>query len=276
MIINLDKSFKPFGEGIDFESFNFPSGCEPHIKFGDLDHEPTLITCRIRSMNDMVLLLLATDALKRSGVKTISAFIPYLPFARQDRMMVKGEPLSVKVMADILNLQGYESVGIYDPHSDVSMALIDNSRYFDNHSLAAKVLADASNFVVASPDAGAYKKIFKLCQAVGYKDDIVLCNKVRNVETGQIVDISVDVDDLGGKDVYIIDDICDGGGTFVLLAQELRKRNCGRINVVVSHGIFSKGTTLAGIDHIYCSNSFSDISNSENFTQISLNQLIVW
>ncbi len=270
-IINLDKDFKPFGEGIEFQKFDFPSGCEPHIKLPAIADEQVKITCRIQSANDLLLLLLTTDALKRSGVKRLECFIPYLPFARQDRVMVKGEPLSVKVISELLNTQVFEKIQIYDAHSEVSFALLNNSDAITNHSFVEEVLKDKTGYLIISPDAGAYKKIFKVCQHLNYKDEIVLCNKTRNVENGNIISVTCAVNDFQGLDLYIIDDICDGGGTFILLADELKKRNCGKVNLIVSHGIFSKGVdALTNIDHIYTTDSFKDLEPNNKLTQIKL------
>lgn len=265
-ILNLDKDFQPYGAGIAFKSFNFPSGCEVHIKLFEIGSS-VIITTRLKSSDDVMMLLMATDALKRSGVADISLRIPFLPYARQDRVMVKGEPLSIKVMADLLNSQGYSQVVIFDPHSEVCLALITNSQSISNHRFVANVLKDKSNYFVVSPDAGAYKKIFSLCQEINYKDDIILCNKIRDVSNGNIKSITVDRDDLQGKDCFIVDDICDGGGTFNLLSQELRKRNAGKINLIVSHGIFSQGlkTLCDNLDHIYTTNSFMDINSINEF-----------
>lgn len=273
--MNLDKNFKPFGDGIEFQKFDFPSGCEPHIKLPAIADEQVKITCRIQSANDLLLLLLTTDALKRIGVKKLECFIPYLPFARQDRVMVKGEPLSVKVIADLLNTQGFEKVQIYDAHSEVSFALLNNSDAITNHSFVEEVLKDKNGYLIISPDAGAYKKIFKVCQHLNYKDEIVLCNKTRNVENGNITSVTCAVNDFQGLDLYIIDDICDGGGTFILLADELKKRNCGKVNLIVSHGIFSKGVdALTNIDHIYTTDSFKDLEPNQKLTQFKLQNLI--
>jgi ribose-phosphate pyrophosphokinase len=274
-IINLDKDFKPFGEGIEFQKFDFPSGCEPHIKLPAIADEQVKITCRIQNANDLLVLLLTTDALKRSGLKRLECFIPYLPFARQDRVMVKGEPLSVKVIADLLNTQEFEKVQIYDAHSEVSFALLNNSDVITNHSLVEEVLKNKTGYLIISPDAGAYKKIFKVCQHLNYKDEIVLCNKTRNVENGNITSVTCAVNDFQGMDLYIIDDICDGGGTFILLADELKKRNCGKVNLIVSHGIFSKGVdALTNIDHIYTTDSFKDLESNQKLTQYKLQNLI--
>ncbi len=257
-VLNLDVRFQPFGKStVEHKSFKFPSNTEKHIKLnpdklGDMSKR-ILVTCRTVDMY----LFLCTDALRRAGYKEIDCFVPYVPYARQDRVMVSGEPFSIKVISDIINLQGYGKVYIYDPHSDVTPALINNSKVISNHLLVKKVLEGKSNYLIVSPDSGAYKKISKVAEYINYKEDIVTCNKKRNVSNGNIEGITCDVQDFEGKDLYIVDDICDGGGTFFLLSQELRKRNCGKINLIVSHGIFSKGVGyLLNVDKIYTTNSF--------------------
>lgn len=121
MILNLDKSFQPLseaGKSLSFETFTFPSKCEVHIKLTNPEkemirfiglfrdpNEPIYITTRIKSSDDIMRLLLATNAIHNTGEKNISVFIPYMPYARQDRVMVTGEPLSIKVFASLLNLQ---------------------------------------------------------------------------------------------------------------------------------------------------------------------------
>lgn len=293
MILNLDKSFQPLseaGKSLSFETFTFPSKCEVHIKLTNPEkemirfiglfrdpNEPIYITTRIKSSDDIMRLLLATNAIHNTGEKNICVFIPYMPYARQDRVMVTGEPLSIKVFASLLNLQNYVSVTTYDVHSEVSLACINNSYSISNTKFVQKVLEDKLDYLICSPDAGAYKKIFKLCQEIEYKDEIVLCNKIRNVKNGHIINIDISNTDLQGKDVYIIDDISDGGGTFTLLAEKLKMKNCGKVFLIVSHGIFSKGIELLiekGVDHIYTTDSFQDLPEHKNLTQIKLQNIL--
>lgn len=270
-IINLDPSFKPYGEGVAFDSFNFPSGCEAHIKLKEAVENEVLITCRIQDSNDIMRLLLATDALKRAGAKEIRLFMPYLPYARQDRQMVKGEPLSLKVFANLLNSQGYSKVSVYDVHSEVALALIENSEGITNHSFAKCVFVESlRDYYIVCPDAGAYKKIYGICKSIGYEDEIIIANKVRDVSTGLIKKTTVSHSDLKQRHCYIVDDICDGGGTFVLLAEELLNRNAKSVNLVVSHGIFSKGLPLLKINHVFVTDSFSDMPEQLKLTQIKL------
>lgn len=273
--LNLDPKFSPFGEGLNFKKFDFPSGCEPHIRIEEKVVFPSiLITTRINSMNDLMILMLAVDALRRMGTKNIELFLPYLPFARQDRVMVPGEPLSIKVIADMINSCNFDLVEIYDPHSYVSAALINNFRSISNHTFVRDVLRDKENYLIVSPDAGAYKKIFDVCQFIGHHDEIVFCNKIRDVKSGIITKTTCSESDFCGKDLYIIDDLIDGGKTFIMLSEELRKRNCGKVNLIVSHGIFSAGIdALHNIDHVYVTNSFKDLESHPKVSQTRLENL---
>ncbi|NMH88979.1 ribose-phosphate diphosphokinase [Flavivirga algicola] len=277
MILNLDLNFNPFSKEktIDYESFTF-SGGEPHIKILTPINEGqnVMVTHRVQSFDDFGLLLLAIDALQRMGIKNIDVFVPYFPAARQDRVMVSGEPLSVKVYAEILNALNLNSVTVYDPHSEVTPALLNNSKVISNHNFIKEVIEDINEeIILISPDGGALKKIYKLSSALG-GIDVVECSKSRDVKTGQISDFKVYVDDLKGKPCLIVDDICDGGGTFMGLANELKNKNAGKLYLAVSHGIFSKGLTELSkyFDKIYCTDSFRSIEHTEGFIQVQLKE----
>lgn len=273
--LDLSAGFSPAAtpEGtIESKDFIF-SGGEVHVKLQGIA-EAVLITARLNTSNDIMKLLLATDALRRSGATSISAFIPYLPYARQDRVMVAGEPLSVKVMCDLLNACAFRKIYVFDAHSEVSLALLHNCELITNYGLVKQAVEGRDDYLLVSPDAGALKKIYKAAQSIGYTDDIVLCNKLRDVSNGNIKQITVDRNDLGGKDCFIIDDICDGGATFTGVAKELKQRNAGKVSLVVSHGIFSKGEAALGewLDHIYTTDSIKD-SSSPLITTIPLSSL---
>ncbi len=278
MILNLDNNFKPFQNEneIAFESFTFHGG-EPHIKIkADFDTSlPVMITHRINSFNDLGLLCIAVDALRRMGVKIISAFIPYFPAARQDRVMVMGEALSVKVYADIINQLNLEKVYIFDPHSEVTPALLNNVSVISNHNFIKKVVTQiGTNIKLISPDGGALKKIYKVAEYLG-GIEVVEASKSRDVKTGKLTGFKVYHNDLEGSDCLIVDDICDGGGTFIGLAEELKKKNAGKLYLAISHGIFSKGFDELSqhFTKIYTTNSFKNIDN-EAVVQIDLREII--
>lgn len=267
MTLNLDKKFIPFGNEnqINFQSFTF-SGGEPHIKLeSDFDvNQLVTITHRLNSFNDLGLLCVAVDALRRMDVKTINVFIPYFPAARQDRVMIPGEPLSVKVYADILNAMNLNKVTVFDAHSEVTPALVNNCEVIPNHKFIAEVLKIIGNNVkLISPDGGALKKIYKVSEFLG-GINVLECSKSRDVKTGKLSSFKVYEDNLQGKDCLIVDDICDGGGTFIGLAEELKKKNAGKLFLAVSHGILNKGfEDLKCFDGIFTTDSFRDFENNE-------------
>ncbi|MCG7501845.1 ribose-phosphate diphosphokinase [Tenacibaculum sp. Mcav3-52] len=278
MILNLDKSFTPYGteNNVDYNFFTF-SGGEPHIKIiSELENvSEVTITHRIQSFNDMGTLLLATNALKNMGIAKLHVVLPYFPAARQDRLMVSGEPLSVKVYADIINAQNFESVTVFDPHSEVTPALLNNCRVIDNHTFIERVTQQLSDdLLLISPDGGALKKIYKVA-AYLQNYEVIECSKSRNVKTGQLTGFKVYTDDLQGKDCLIVDDICDGGGTFLGLAKELKAKNAGNLYLAVSHGIFSKGfdELEKHFTKIFTTDSFKTIEN-DNCIQIELGKLL--
>ncbi len=280
--LHLSPGFAPTdATAIPFETFVFKGG-EPHIKLqlptnGIDASESVLITQRVANSNDFMLLLLATDALRRAGYERLSLLIPYFPAARQDRLMVPGEPLSVRVYADLINAQHYDKVWVFDPHSDVTPALLDKGKSIDNQKFVAQVLTrfDRETISLVSPDAGAFKKIHKLATALGGLP-VVVCDKIRDVKTGALMGFQVFEDDLSGRHCLIVDDICDGGGTFVGIAAELRKLNPLSVSLAVSHGIFSKGTQplTDALDHVYTTDSFSTRPDEPEFTQLPLKNLI--
>jgi ribose-phosphate pyrophosphokinase len=273
MILNLDPKFAPFQnqEEIKFQSFTF-SGGEPHIKIvPDFDpNRKVTITHRLNSFNDLGLLCVTVDALRRMDVKIIELFIPYFPAARQDRVMIPGEPLSVKVYADIINAMQLNKVYVFDAHSEVTPALLNNSTVIPNYTFIKEVINRiGSDVKLISPDGGALKKIYKVSEFLGGVE-VVECSKSRDVKTGKLSGFKVYNDDLQGMDCLIVDDICDGGGTFVGLAEELKKKNAGKLYLAVSHGIFNKGfEVLNCFDGIFTTNSFKDFEG-ENVEVVKL------
>jgi ribose-phosphate pyrophosphokinase len=267
MILNLDKSFKPLGENtVSYEAFTF-SGGEPHIKITSDVNElnEITITHRLNSFNDLGLLCVCVDALKRMGVEFISLFIPYFPAARQDRVMIGGEALTVKVYADILNAMQLDKIIVFDAHSEVTPAVLDRCIVISNHGFIRQVLADLKKgTLLISPDGGALKKIYKVSQALGGAE-VIECSKSRNVKTGALSGFKVYADDLEGKDCLIVDDICDGGATFIGLAEALKNKNAGNLYLAISHGIFSKGVeALAStFKKVYTTDSIKELKHEQ-------------
>lgn len=244
----LAKHFQ-FGSGENHVQVLEP--CTPHVE----------IMFRYAGDHSMIQLLLLTDALRRHGAISIDLFIPYFPGARQDRVCNPGEALSVKVYADLINRQQYRKVFVFDPHSDVVMALLSNAYVIKNHRLVEDVLAEIGNDVVLiSPDAGSNKKIFELSAKLGGLP-VVRADKLRDVRNGAILGTEVFCGNLAGKTCVIVDDICAGGRTFVELAKQLKAKECQKIVLVVSHyeGSAKEQRLIeSGIDAVYTTSSLKD------------------
>jgi len=278
MYLHLDPSFTPFNSEhtIPFQTFTF-SGGEPHIKLSvPILSKEVYVTHRIASFYDFGVLLLAIDALKRSGVEHISVCLPYFPGARQDRLMVKGEPLSVKVYAEVLNALDLKRVVIFDPHSDVTPAVIKKCNVISNVRFIKNVIKDIKEDVIlVSPDGGALKKIYNLSKAID-NVEVIECSKLRDVQTGEISEFKVYADSIKGKSCLIVDDICDGGGTFIGLAKALKAKGVDNLYLAVSHGIFSKG--VDELNHyfkkIYCTDSFQTLPESKSLAQVKLADIL--
>ena len=113
-------------QGEEYKLFQFGAG-ESHFQI--LAQTPRHVEIMFRYTGDqsIIQLLLLNDALKRQGAEVIDLYIPYFPGARQDRVCNRGEALSVKVYADLINQQNFNQVFIFDPHSDVTAALLNKA-----------------------------------------------------------------------------------------------------------------------------------------------------
>lgn len=276
----MNISIKKNGIHLSLKSFVFPAG-EIGVKLNANNYKYLedkspyqTITARIYNSNELVELLMVRDALKRISPIPTDLFLPYLPYSRQDRVCDKGESFSLKVLADLVNQANFRQVITLDAHSHVADALFTNLKNISqlaiihqNQSFIERVMRGGT-FV--SADAGANKKTAEIAKYFGHFD-FVRADKARNLRTGEIIETVVYKDDFGGEDVFIVDDICDGGATFIALAQALKKKNCGKIVLYVTHGIFSKGTEILfenRIDEIWTTNSYARTGSDFNVMDI--------
>jgi ribose-phosphate pyrophosphokinase len=264
---------------IAYEHFFFGGG-EQHIKFDNEDLLNTFnatIWLHYAQDSELWKLALIVDAFRRAQPLVMRLNIPYFPAARQDRVCVEGEPLTVKVFADFINAMNFNRVTIFDPHSDVTAALLNNVKVVDNTKFVAAILGEMNALngtgktVLVSPDAGSNKKVANVAKYLhktsGQEVSVVRADKLRNVATGQIIETTVYADDLTGKECYIIDDICSKGGTFCALAKVLKSKGASKVYLVVSHyeGTANVQTLKdSGIDLIFTTDSkpFVDVNDS--------------
>jgi len=228
---------------IPFETLLFNGG-ESHIKIrGDVLNQDVMIECLAMNPYAPIMILLAKDALERAGSKSIELCIPYFPYGRQDRVCNDGEPLSVRVMAEVINWASFNRVWTLDDHSDVTGALIDDWHPIDRERLLNEYLGQHEHCILIAPDAGALKKTYEIGKK--FNMPVVECSKLRDVSNGEILSVSVN-GDVNRLECVIIDDICDGGRSFTELGEALKACGAEELHLYVSHGIFSMG--MYGLD----------------------------
>lgn len=220
------------------------------------------VTARIHNSDDLMELVMVTDAINRlSPLMQMTLVLPYLPYSRQDRVANMGEALSAKVFADMINALNFKKVFTYDAHSDVSVACLDNCESYPQTMILDDLIGhdQMQDYTLISPDAGAAKKTLKVAQHYGGLK-VINCDKSRDTKTGEITGTYVNWGySMLGMKLLIVDDICDGGMTFIKIAEAVQKFKPESIDLYVTHGIFSHGLQClleAGIGQVYTTDSF--------------------
>ena len=276
--LNLVKKEEPSSPYyLGYEISKFPDGQQGLTLVEgwlDPDHEYEIIS-RLNSFSDLELILCATAALKSAGAKDILLTVPYFLGARSDRKFGGGGYHYLKeVICPIINAQGYSSVAVLDPHSDVLEACLDRLAPNSNLSFVRNALKDLdyhaspSSFVFVAPDAGAYKKVDRIVREFQHPGSMITAHKHRDLKTGQITKTEVTIPKRAGDKFLIIDDICDGGRTFIGIADAIKeKRPDAEVYLLVTHGIFSAGYSqlMNRFARIYTTNSYQDFSSEFGF-----------
>ena len=225
------------------ETMFFPGG-EPHAKVPKFKGD-VLFVARCRTWADTGIAALVANALSRQGLTKLEVFLPYSPGARQDR-----SDGSSGFTADIVGLMfgGNYQLHTFDLHSRAAAEAMMWPHQWDLCALQIPKRHDV--VCIIAPDKGAYSRAlaFRDCFYPGTK--LIQCVKNRNAQTGQLSNYVLPPIAERGRYI-VVDDICDGGGTFNLLAQAwaVQPIRDSKLELVVSHGIFSKG--LSAISSYY-------------------------
>lgn len=260
----------------------FPDGCSQVWKLQDFNPNGISIKWNFESESEIIQLLQFISLIENDDFGYIkSLYIPYFPYARQDKKINNSTTFGRYTFLNIL-FNAIPSTSIrrsmeyvtYDIHSNMNYGLnIKNTR--PDHFL--KVIAHSEPDVLLFPDESAMKRYQKL-----FEDDKeflmipkMYAVKKRDQLTGEITDYEIYryKDFIDGNKVLICDDLVDGGATFVQAAKELQKLGVTNIELCVSHGVFSKGLKPledAGIRHFYTTDSFlkgtNPLKKSKNVT----------
>lgn len=231
------------------DEYGKPLGNEIVEKFSDGEFQPSfeetvrgsdvfIIQSTFAPSDNLMELLLMVDAAKRASAKQVVAVIPYFGFARQDRKDKPRVPIGAKLIANLLTAAGVDRVVTMDLHADQIQGFFDVPV---DHMYASSIFVpyiknlNLENLVMASPDtggtrrAGAYAK-FLNCE-------MVVCYKQR--VKANVIERMVLIGDVKDKDVVLVDDIIDTGGTITKAAQMMMEKGARSVRGVCTHPILS-------------------------------------
>ena len=190
------------------------------------------------SNDNLMELLIMTDALRRSSANSITAVVPYFGYARQDRKAAPRVPITAKLVADMFETAGIDRVVTIDLHAgqiqgffDIPVDNLYGAIIFEEY-IRSKNLP---NPVIASPDIGGVARARYFAEKLGL--DMVIVDKRREkANESEVMNI---IGDVAGKDIIIIDDMVDTAGTMVKAAAALKNRGATSVMACATHGVLS-------------------------------------
>jgi ribose-phosphate pyrophosphokinase len=196
-------------------------------------------TCHPVSEN-LVQLFIILDALRRASASRVNAVIPYYGYARKEKKTQARDPISAKLMANIIELAGANRVITVDLHAEAIQGFFDIPV---DALTASKILArharerHGNDLVVVSPDTGGVARARGLARLLDAPIAIIDKRRPRDDDV-EILNVIGDVD---GKPCVVIDDLISTGSTLIGAAKALRANGATRVDVVATHGVLSNG-----------------------------------
>ncbi|MBQ3447028.1 MAG: ribose-phosphate pyrophosphokinase [Synergistaceae bacterium] len=231
----------------DVKSFKFSDG-ETGVRFNESVRGSDVFiiqpTCSPTNENIMNLLIMA-DAVKRASAHYVNAVIPYFGYCRQDRKAKPREPITAKLVANLLAHGGVDRVITADLHAGQIQGFFDIPV---DHLTAMNLFAEyfkgfladdlkAGNVVVVSPDTGGVARARKF--AVKLNVDIAIVDKRRSHDVANQSEVMDIVGNIKGRTAILVDDIIDTAGTICHAADGLIERGCKRVFACATHAVLS-------------------------------------
>ena len=193
----------------------------------------------MKNESDIIEVLMLVDALNRASAKNIIGVFTYLPYMRQDRKDEPRTPIGAKVIANLLQNTKIEQIVTIDLHAsqiegffDIPVTHIMGNTLFSNY---IKSNFDYSNTIIVSPDLGGGKRAKKLASDLNLP--IAIINKER-LEANKVSSMEL-IGNVDGKDVFIVDDMVDTGGSLVKAVDMLLEKGAKTVNACITHGVLS-------------------------------------
>ncbi|HEX2699600.1 MAG TPA: ribose-phosphate diphosphokinase [Acidimicrobiales bacterium] len=216
------------------------SNGEIHCRFNESVRGADVFIIQTHSVpvNDSILeQLIMIDAAKRASAKRITAVCPYYGYSRQDRKAEGREPITAKLVSDLLKASGANRVVSVDLHSGQIQGFFDGPV---DHLTAMPVLVDylagygPEELVIVAPDAGRAKVAQRFSERLGA--DLAIIHKKRS---HGVVEAREVIGDVAGRRCVLIDDMIDTAGTIVAAAEILATRGAGEVWAMATHGVLS-------------------------------------
>ncbi len=195
-------------------------------------------TCSEPINNNIMELLIMIDALERASAKRISAVIPYYGYSRQDKKTLAREPISARLITDLLAVAGVDRILTMDLHAGQIQGFFSGPM---DHLTAVPLLAsyisrqDFSDLVIVSPDAGRVKMANKYTDHLGVP--MAILHKRRpGHNQAEVLHVIGEVE---GKTAVLVDDMIDTAGTLVASSEALIKNGAREVYACATHGLFS-------------------------------------
>lgn len=233
--------------------------------------------------NDNIMeLLLIIDMLKRSSAKTINVVIPYFGYARQDRKSEPRVPISAKLIADLLEKAGADRVIVVDIHSSQIQGFfnipVDNLYGANIFTSIIKQKINSKeilNPLIASPDAGGVTRARYFAQKLNLEGLAMIDKRREKANEAEVMNV---IGDVIGKDIILIDDIVDTGGTLIKAAKALKDKGANSVCACITHGVLS-GSALDKLsepylDRLYISNSINQKTIHDKLTIVPIENLL--
>ena len=232
------------------------------------------------TVNDSLMeLLLIIDALRRASSNRISAVIPYFGYAKQDKKTKGREPISAKLVANMIEMAGAERIvtldlhaaqiqGFFDVPVDNLMAAPTLCNYLKNQNL------QGDRIVVVSPDAGGVPRAETFAKRL--KSNLAVIIKRR--PEPDVSEVTHIVGDVEGKIAVVVDDMISTGGTLVKAAEALRKKGATDVYTLATHGIFA-GDAIAQfekseINRVIVTNTIPRTIDSTKVEHLTIAQIL--
>jgi len=250
---------------------------ESHIVMGEnvRGRDVYVIQPSARPVNHHLMeMLVMIEALKRSSAERITAVIPYHGYARQDRKVVSGAPITARLIADLAATAGAHRILTMDLHAGQIQGMygipVDN--LYSSPLMMPRIQAEFNgDLVIVSPDAGGTARARAYAKRLNA--EVALIDKRRDLKSSALKKNEMKiVGDVAGKIAIILDDMIDTGGTLCMAAEALLERGASRVIACATHGIFSGESVEkimdSCIEHVFTTDTLP--SPEKNFPKLTI------